>query len=298
MSEVAINGFIPIGTADTPNTDLHVENGTITDGNGNAVVIGETYTETERGRGKENAAVTHVADGTPTGNLQTDGNGNVAVAGHGPVTLVGNRRRVTTVSGTDRNQATLKTDANGDVFGTYTVSRLQTEFLIGGESQFDFADPAPFGALDTEFNRDNYSHTELSNTDNATHTTSSITDVGINQRDLTFFVSVIHSADDDVAYMATQVVNGPKIIDKKSTSSISGDVNLLGKAPADTSFIGGSVSITGAAHPDSGAFPDRFAHTETADGSSFASLGDVEIGIASEYTYDTTTQSSVTLFER
>jgi len=297
MSEVAINGFGQITTTDTPDVDLHVENGTITDGNGNAVTIGEVYDETERARGKENAAVTAVADGTPTGNLQTDGNGNIAVEGHGTVTLVGDRRRVTTVGGTNRNAATLKTDADGDVFGEYLVTKRQTDFLIGDESEIDVFDPKTFGTLSDEFSEEHYNHAGLSNEDNATHTTSSITDVGINQRDLTFFVSVIHRADDDVGYMATQVVNGPKIIDKKDTSSISGDAIFLGKTTADTSFIGDSVSITGARHPDTSGFQNRFVHTETADGLSAGSLGDVEIGVASEYTYDDIKTSAVSLFD-
>ncbi|GAB6863268.1 hypothetical protein ACFQL0_22650 [Haloplanus litoreus] len=111
----SLNDYDALDSADATDADLHVENGLITDGNGNTVEIGDIQTGAVSW-GNRDEGVDRVKDATPTGNLEVR-NQAPYVDGYGEVELTNSahRRTITQIGNTDGNDGDLRTDANGSL---------------------------------------------------------------------------------------------------------------------------------------------------------------------------------------
>lgn len=122
MAESSLYESTAIGTVNVSNTDLHVENGTITNGNGTPAIIGTIEGDAEAEFGDEDEGVEQVAGASPTGALEVDSDGNIVVNEYGTVTLEGPYRTVDSIGNANGEAQPLQVDSSGDIYIQYTTT--------------------------------------------------------------------------------------------------------------------------------------------------------------------------------
>lgn len=122
------NNFVSLNTASASNVDVQVSNGKLEDSVGNSIYFGNKPSGDAAYRGINDLYVDRVTDDSLSGNLNVDGNSNLQV-GSTNVTLTdpSGRRAITQVGNNGNESGDVKTDGGGNIILEYTETTTTTD---------------------------------------------------------------------------------------------------------------------------------------------------------------------------